>query len=375
MRVTIDRDALADAVAWTTRVLPGRPALPVLAGVLLDARDPDTGELEFACFDYEVSARCHAAAVVAEAGRVLVQGRLLADIARTLPAGEVSLVLEGGKAVVRCGAARFALPVMPVEDYPQLPGSPGAAGTVPGDVFATAVAQVAVAAARDETPPVLTAVKIEIEGQNVSLVATDRYRLSLREFTWHPARPAENRAFLVRSRTLHDIARSLGPGQVTLGIDPDGGSMLGIGTAGRRTTLPTMDGEYPPVRKLLPTTSQTLATVETGALVDGVRRVALVGDRSPVRLSFATGQVLLETGAGEDAQASDTVPAEVTGPDITVAFNAAYLLDGLGAVQSPVVRFSFTEPTKAALLTGHSASDDADPHGFTYLLMPIRLAG
>lgn len=120
MRVTIDRDALADAVAWTTRVLPGRPALPVLAGILLDARD-DSGTLEFACFDYEVSARCDAAARVDEPGRVLVQGRLLADIARTLPAAEVTLTLDAGKVVIRCGSTRFALPVMPVEDYPQLP--------------------------------------------------------------------------------------------------------------------------------------------------------------------------------------------------------------------------------------------------------------
>jgi DNA polymerase-3 subunit beta len=372
MRVTIDRDALADAVAWTTRVLPGRPALPVLSGILLEASD--TGSLELACFDYEVSARCDAPAAVEEPGRVLVQGRLLADIARTLPAGEVSVLLEAGKAVIRRGATRFALPIMPVEDYPQLPTAPPAAGTLPGDVFATAVAQVAVAAARDETPPVLTAVKLEIDGENVSLVATDRYRLSLREFTWHPDRAGESRSFLLRSRTLHDIARSLGPGEVTLGIDPEGGNLVGIGAGGRRTTVPTMDGEYPPVRKLFPTSSETVATVDTAALVEGVRRVALVGDRSPVRLAFTADQVVLESGTGEDAQASDSVPADVTGPDVTIAFNAAYLVDGLTAVQAPVVRLSFTEPTKPALLTGHSAPDDADHRGFTYLLMPIRLA-
>jgi DNA polymerase-3 subunit beta len=374
MRVTIDRDALADAVAWTTRVLPGRPALPVLAGILLDARDDSGGSLEFACFDYEVSARCDAAARIDEPGRVLVQGRLLADIARTLPAAEVSLTLESGKVLIRCGSTRFALPVMPVEDYPQLPSPPEPAGTVPGDVFATAVSQVAVAAARDETPPVLTAVKVEIDGEGVSLVATDRYRLSLREFTWRPDRPAETRSFLVRSRTLNDVARSLGPGDVTIGMTTAGGPLLGIGAGGRRTTVPTMDGDYPPVRKLFPTTSDTVAAVETAALVEGVRRVALVGDRSPVRLTFAADEVVLESGAGEDAQASDTVSAQVTGPPITIAFNAAYLLDGLGASQTPHVRLSFTEPTKPALLTGHSTPDDSDNHGFTYLLMPIRLA-
>jgi DNA polymerase-3 subunit beta len=375
MRVTIDRDTLAEAVAWTTRVLPGRPPLPVLAGVLVDASDPSRATVELSCFDYEVSARCDAAAQVDEPGRVLVQGRLLADIARTLPAADVFLHVDGGKLGIRCGATRFALPVMPVDDYPQLPAVPEPAGSVPGDVLAAAVAQVSVAAARDETPPVLTAVKVEIEGETVTLVATDRYRLSLREFAWQPERRDDQRSFLVRSRTLHDVARSLGPGDVTVAMSPEGGNLLGIAAGGRRTTIPTMDGEYPPVRKLFPATSDTVAVIETAALVDGVRRVSLVGDRAPVRLTFTPEGVLLESGTGEDAQASDTIPANVAGPDITIAFNAAYLLDGLGAAQSPYVRLAFTESTKPALLTAHAEETAEDDRGLTYLLMPIRMAG
>lgn len=374
MRVTMERDALAEAVAWTTRVLPGRPAMPVLAGIVIDAGDPSGASVELSCFDYEVSARCDAAARVDEPGRVLVQGRLLADIARALPSREVSVTLDGGKVHIRCGASRFALPVMPVDDYPPLPAAPDPVGTVAGDVFAAAVAQVAVAAAKDETPPVLTAVKVEIEGERVTMVATDRYRLSLREFAWRPERPDEQRSFLIRSRTLHDIARSLGAGDVAIGLGSDGGTRLGITAGGRRTTIPLLEGEYPPVRKLFPASSETTAVVETPALVDGVRRVALVGDRSPVRLSFTDGEVRLESGAGEDAQASDTVPAEVTGPPISIAFNAAYLLDGLAAAQSPFVRLAFTEASKPALLTAHGDATGTDERGLTYLLMPIRMA-
>lgn len=383
MRVTMDRDALAEAVAWTTRVLPGRPALPVLAGVLLEAGDTGTADsdpvpaasLRLSCFDYEVSARTTTVAQIHESGRALVQGRLLADIARTLPAADVELSLDGGKLSISCRSTRFALPLMPVEDYPRLPAVPEALGTVPGDVFGAAVGQVAVAAARDETPPVLTTVKVEIEGDTVTMVATDRYRLSLREFAWAPGVAGEQRSFLVRSRTLHDVARSLSGAEVELRMSPEGGNLLGIGSGEKRVTVPLMDGEYPPVRKLFPTTSTTVAVMGTPELLEGVRRVALVGDRAPIRLSFSGSEVRLESGAGEDAQASDSLPARVDGPDISIAFNATYLLDGLNAAQAPYVRLSFTEATKPALLSGHTAEDGSDERGFTYLLMPIRLAG
>ncbi len=372
MRVTIDRDALADAVAWTTRVLPARPPMPVLAGILIET---GVESVRLSCFDYEVSARCDAPATVDEPGRVLVQGKLLAEIARTLPASDVSIDLDAGKLRLRCGAARFSLPVMPVADYPQLPAEPDRIGSIAGDVFAAAVAQVAIAAAKDETPPVLTAVKIDIEGDRITMVATDRYRLSLREFGWNPAESGQTRSFLVRSRTLADIARAAGSGaEVTIGMTSEGGNLLGVTAAGRRTTVPTMDGEYPPVRKLFPTSTETSAVLETSSLVNGVRRVALVGNSSPVRLTFSGDQLVLESGAGEDASASDAVAASIDGPDITIAFNAQYLLDGLAVAQSPHVKFSFTEGSKPALLSGHSESDGSDDRGFTYLLMPIRMA-
>jgi len=371
VRVTMDRDALADAVAWTTRVLPGRPALPVLAGVLLDA-GADTVQLS--CFDYEVSARCDTIGQVSEPGQILVPGKLLADIARTLPAADVSLESDGGKLRVRCGSTRFALPVMPVEDYPQLPAAPASIGTVAADVFASAVAQVATAAARDETPPVLTSIKVDIDGDRITMVATDRYRLSLREFTWRPDTVSPPSSFLVRARTLADIAKAAGGGGVvTLGMT-EGGTLLGVTAAGRRTTVPTMDGEYPPVRKLFPTTSETTVIISTAALVEGVRRVALVGDRSPVRLSFTSEEVTLESGTGEDASARDSVPVTLEGPELSIAFNAQYLLDGLAVAHSPHVKLAFTEPSKPALLTGHSEPDGSDDRGFTYLIMPIRIA-
>ena len=374
MRLQIDRDVLAEAVAWTTRVLPARPPVPVLTGVLLVAV-PDG--LQLSAFDYEVSARMTAPAQVSDEGRVLVQGRLLSDIARTLPNKPVTLFLDGSKLRVEAGSSRFALPLMPVEEYPQLPPPPERVGTIPGEVFGAAVSQVAIAAARDETPPVLTAVRVEIDGRSLSLVATDRYRLALREVEWAGDDAGDERAFLVRARTLNDIAKSLGAGSdVEIGLSSGPGELLGISAGGRRTTVPLMDGAYPPVRRLFPEASDTTVVVETALLIDGVRRMALIGDRAPVRLTVTENEIVLDAGTGEDAQASDALAVEaVDGPGLSIGFNTSYLLDGLAATGAKYVRLAFTQPSKPVLLSGHDSADAADSRGYTYLLMPTRVAG
>ena len=192
VKFRIDRDVLADAVTWVARGLPARPPVPVLAGVLIEA--DDEGSLTLSAFDYEVSAKVTVPADVAEAGRVLVLGRLLADISRNLPNKPIDVVADGNKVQVTCGSSRFSLLMMPVDDYPTLPSAPESTGTIQGDVFTQAVAQVAIAADRGDTLPILTGVRMEIEGDKITLLATDRYRLAMRELTWKP--------------TASDIARS-----------------------------------------------------------------------------------------------------------------------------------------------------------------------
>ena len=208
MRFQVERDVLADAVTWTARSLPTRPPVPVLAGVRVEA--DATGSLQLSSFDYEVSARSTVPASVAQPGVVLVSGRLLAEICRSLPDKPVDVVLDGTKVVITCGASRFTLLTMPVEDYPTLPAMPTATGVVDGEALTHAVAQVSVAASRDDTLPLLTGVRVEIEGEKVTLLATDRYRLALRELVWRPTHPGASAVALVRARTLTDVARALG---------------------------------------------------------------------------------------------------------------------------------------------------------------------
>ncbi len=384
MRFRVERDVFADAVAWTARSLPARPPVPVLAGLLVEA---DSDGLVLSGFDYEVSTRVTIKADVLEPGRVLVSGRLLADISRSLPDRPVEVTTEGPKVQLVCGSARFSLLTLPVDEYPTLPDMPSVTGSLPGGRLAAAVHQVAVAAGRDDTLPVLTGIRIELDGDRMTLAATDRYRLAVRELVWSPEQTGLDSVALVPARTLAETAKALAgcdSVDVALARSNSGEGLVGFDGGGRRTTTRLLEGEFPKYRALLPTESASVADVDTGALVEAVKRVALVAERNtPVRLTFAAGELQLDAGTGDEAQASEALACSLEGESLTIAFNPQFLLDGLGAVDSSVTRLSFTTPNKPAVLTGEvpadgagSAGTDSGPGGsYRYLLMPVRLSG
>jgi DNA polymerase-3 subunit beta len=375
VKIVLERDVLAEAVAWTARALPARPTVPVLAGIRLQA----AGELVLSSFDYDVSAQATVPVTAERPGSALVSGRLLAEISRSLPAKPVHINAEDGRAVLTCGSATFTLLTMPEDEYPALPEMPPAAGTIGSDAFATAVSQSATAAGRDDTLPALTGVRIEIEGETLTLVSTDRYRLAIRELRWMPAQPDISAAMLVPAKALNDTARSLTTGaQVSIALalpgaeGSAGDGMIGFEGSGRRTTTRLLGGEFPRYHSLLPKSVAAAAELSTSLLAESVKRVALVAERNtPVRLSFSAGQLMLEAGTGDEAQAEEFIEAEFSGDDLSVAFNPQYLLDGLAAIDSDVVRIAFTEPGKPALFTG-KPGPEGNPE-FRYLLMPIRL--
>ena len=377
MKFRVERDVFADAVAWAARSLPVRPSVPVLAGLLITADDDG---LVLSSFDYETSARATLNADVSDPGQALVSGRLLADICRSLPAKPVEVTLEGTRASLTCGSARFSLQTMPVEDYPSIPEMPSATGTVSSDAFAHAVAQAVTAAGRDDMLPVLTGVRLEIEAGTISLLATDRFRLSQRELDWNPRTPDESAAALVPAKVLGDTAKSLTAGsEVTIALSSAASGEGLIGFEGnapgglRRTTTRLLDGEFPKVRSLFPTERLTVATVDKAALIESVRRVALVAERNTaVQLAFADGTLTLDAGSGDEAQASESIEALIEGEELTTGFNPQFLLDGLGAIDQPVVELAFTQASKPVVITGKVEDGGGDP-GFRYLLMPRRL--
>jgi DNA polymerase-3 subunit beta len=376
MKFRVERDALADAVAWTAKSLPSRPSVPVLAGVMLRV---EAGLLHVSGFDYEVSSQVTVDVQADADGSALVSGRLLAEITKALPAKPVDIAAVGAHLELVCGSARFTLPTMPVEDYPTLPEMPASAGTVDASTFASAVAQVAIAAGRDETLPMMTGVRVELNGSTLSLLATDRYRLAMRELTWRPDDPEVSLNALVPARTLADTAKALGPlgGEVTFALSQGGAGegMVGLSGGTRRTTSRLLDGaNYPPVRSLFPNTHNAQAQVAVSALTEVVRRVALVAERAtPVRLSFSDDGLVVEAGGTEDARASEAMEATFTGEPLTIAFNPQYLLEGLSALGAPTAVLSFIDAFKPAVLSP-AAEDGEIVSGYRYLIMPIRVA-
>jgi DNA polymerase-3 subunit beta len=449
MKFTVERDALAEAVAWVARALPGRPVVPVLTGLLLSAgRDEAAGHdqragqdggagagagdepgqdfLTLSCFDYEVSARVRVRAEVAEPGKVLVPGRLLVEIVRSLPPHQVEFADDADGVSVTCGDAAFMLTPLPVADYPELPELPQLAGTADGGAFATAIAQVAPAASRDDTLPMLTAVSIELGGQTMTLAATDRYRLAVRDLPWQPAAspaspasPAAQRspaqrssaqgpaatgriALLVPARTLSDAARMMSSGTEVRVVlrhadaassdsgaasagRADGGrggaeAMIGFEAGQRRLTTRLLAGEFIRYQSRFPEEFGCTADLPAEAFAEAVRRVALVAERgTPVQLSFAPGRVTVGAATQGQARARETVAAEFTGDEPSIAFSPQYLLDGVvaataaapaatepGAVQ---VRLRFTSPAKPAVITPGPGAGS----GFRYLVVPQRL--
>jgi len=375
MKFRVERDALADAVAWTAKSLPNRPSVPVLAGVMMRVTE---GQLNVSGFDYEVSSQVGVDVQGDADGAALVSGRLLAEITKALPAKPVDIAAVGAHLELVCGSARFTLPTMPVEDYPTLPEMPDSAGTIDAAEFASAVAQVAIAAGRDETLPMMTGVRVELNGSSLAMLATDRYRLAMREMQWRPDNPDVSINALVPARTLADTAKTLGPlgGDVTMALAHGGAGegMIGFVGGARRTTSRLLDGaNYPPVRSLFPASHNAEARVSVAALNEVVRRVALVADRTtPVLLSFSDEGLVVEAGGTEEARASEAMEAAFTGEPLTIGFNPQYLLDGLAALGSPTAMLSFVDAFKPAVISPAGEDGEIVP-GYRYLIMPIRV--
>ena len=349
MKFRVGREDLGEAVAFVSRALPSRPVVPLLSGMLLRA---GADGLTLSCFDYEVSARIRVDADVLEPGTALVPGRLLAEITRSLPPRPAEFADDGDVVALTCGRAEFGLVCLPVQDYPPLPEIPPPLGTVGAGLLATAVAQVAPSASRDDTLPMLTAVCLDIDGTVMTLAATDRYRLAAREVRFDPATPGLRAVALVPARVLAETARALSGGPaVAMAFDAgDGGRAGGAGagtgadqprpadglisfeSADRRITTRLIAGEFIRYRTRFPDQFGSRAEFPAGPVIDAVRRASLVAERAgPVRLSFGSGRVVIEAHAEGRARAAESVSAEFAGDSPVISFNPHYLLDGLVA--------------------------------------------
>ena len=388
LKFRLAREDFADAVAWVARILPTKqPSRPILAGVLITGSEEG---LTITGFDSDVSAEVHVPAEIASPGSVLVSGRLLSEITRSLPAKPVEVSVEGSRMLLACGSAKFSLPTMPVEDYPTLPTLPAETGVVPADLFTEAVGQVAVAAGRDETISMLTGIRVEISGSKVVLAATDRFRLAVRELTWSTESPDVEAAVLVPAKMLAEAAKAVTSGSdvhLALGTGSAVGDarLLGMRSAGKRSTTSLLENEFPKFRQLLPAEHTAMATIAVAELAEAIKRVALVADRgAQVRMEFSVDALRLSAGADGVGSAEEELAVEFAGEPLTIAFNPIYLTDGLGSLHSDRVTFGFTTSSKPAVLRpvgdapveySGSGPFPAEQTDYVYLLMPVRLPG
>ncbi|MBZ8177281.1 DNA polymerase III subunit beta [Corynebacterium poyangense] len=386
----VSKDDLAHAVSWVARSLPNRAAQPVLRAIVINA---DDNGLEFAGFDYEVSTKVRISAEVLNPGRIAVAGKLIAEITNTLPNKPVDINVEGSKVYVRCGSSRFELPLIPLDDYPQLPKFPDVTGHIDPQLFVRASAQVASAAGRDDTLPMLTGVSMEITGSQLRLVATDRFRLAIRNVEWQPVSQDVAAKLLIPAKTLVENTRSLDshltdPVEIAVGtgdnIGKDG--LFGIRTQNRETTTRMLDAEFPNIQPLLPKFHNALATVDISRLQEAIRRVSLVTERnSQIRMRFSAEELVLSAGGSDAGHAEETLPCHFEGRDeLTIAFNPSYLKDGLSVIDTERVVFGFVESSRPAILVPDlpelpEPSEDGTyvmpETDFLYLLMPVRLPG
>ncbi len=372
MKFIVEPTELVDAVNWVARSLSSRPIKAELLGIMIDV---DTS-ITLTGSDLETSTKAILKAEISAKGKVLVPGRLLAEIARSLPNKPITFTLDGSRVLVTAGTAKFTLPTLSVNEYPTLPELPETAGVIPNDVFAHAVNQVAIAAGKDDSLPTLTGVHIEIHQNKIILAATDRYRLAVRELNWQAKDNEIEVNTLVRARTLADAAKSLtAHSQVTLALSPTTSNerLIGFLSELKTMTSRTLDGTFPPFKHLLPSESVAEATIEVAPFLDSVRRVALVTDKTvPLRLIFADNSLQLEAGTGEEAQATEELEIIYSGEPINIAFNPQYLTDGLQAIGTPFVQINFTGASKPAVLTGKHELSGTRDISYQYLLMPMR---
>jgi DNA polymerase III subunit beta len=368
MKVTCPREELAQKLGVVGRAVSSRTSVNILTGIMLRA---ESGQLSLAATDMEISLRVTLDAQVEEEGSVVIPGRLLVDIVRLLPAGEVTLEhrAEEGIAHLVCGSASYGLHTYSPDDFPRLPEiAPDESFSIERAALLDTIMKVSRSASRDESRPVLTGVLVRFEAGKLIMAATDSYRLSVKE-TEITEGPAGEIEAIVPARALSELARiaqASDADSLTVGIQEN---QIVFAVDDVWLTARRIDGQFPNYRQLLPETFEAEVELPREELLDVVRRTGLMAQRkSPLRLRFEEGQLTISAQTQDVGEAHESLPAAYTADPIEIGFNAEFLRDGLESLEDDQVRLRLISPLRPGLIQG--AGDD-----FLYLIMPIRLAG
>ena len=382
MKFQSNKDVLSQAVIFVTKLLAAKPATAALSGVRIDA---DAAGVTFASYDHDVSTRTTISVDVAEPGSVLVSGRLLSEIVTRLPGDSVTVAVQDSKLVVMSGSSKFQLSLMAINEYPNLPEIPPTIGSFDGEIFAEAIAQVGVAALRDDGLPAMMNISVEITGDSVSFTATDRYRIASRDIAWKANNVSEVIQVLVPARVLMEAGKMFQTSdKVELSL-LNGGEreILALSVGTRVVTSSLAKGQFPRVRALLDDkgAGDGYAIVLASDLIDATRRVSLVVERESVlKYTFSSEGIMLETQTGESASASETVDSHLVGDEVVVWLKPKLVIDGITGAHSQFIRLGFTSSSEVGkagpvLFTAHSSKDSTDVQkDYRYLMQPNFLA-
>jgi DNA polymerase-3 subunit beta len=376
-----NKDVLASAIIFATKLIVGKNSNPLLSGIRIEAT---SDAVELSSFDHDVSTKTTIAAEVDAPGVVLVSGKMISDIVSRLPHEQVTLSLVDGKLSIASGSAKFSLATMPVADYPNLPELPPTVGTIDGEDFAQAIAQVGVAALRDDGQPAIGNISVELSADTISFTATDKYRIASRDIAWKKSGITDPLQVLVPARVLTEVGKMFHQNdEVSISLYTSGEKEIIALSAGDKVVTSSLGkGMFPHVRRLLDDKGhgESFAIVSASELIDATRRVSLVIDKdNALRYSFDENGVQLDAVNGENAQGSETVDIHLVGEPVVAWLKPKLFIDGLAGAHSQFVRLGFTassEPGKAGpvLFTAHTSRDDASVHtSYRYLMQPNLL--
>ncbi len=364
MRLVSPKEELASKLAVAGRAASAKSTIQILSHILLRAED---GRVELAATDMELSLRVPLDATVEEPGAVVLP-RLAADIVRTMADGPISLEHRANEGVVGVsgGGSSFALNCLQAHDFPELPADEGQGLSVPSGPLVEAIDRVARAASRDETRPVLTGVLVRLGPEGITLVATDSYRLAVRQ-TALDAPPAEVVEAIVPARALLEVSRLVGvmKSESVEVVLTETQALFRIGDL--RLTSRVIDGQFPDHRQLVPDTFEHDVAFDRAELLAVLTRIGVLAQRNtPVRLAFQPGTVTISATSDQVGEGHEALPVAFSGEGLEMGFNVEFLRAGVESISGDEVRLGLISPLRPGLLRG--ADDD-----YRYLLMPIRL--
>jgi DNA polymerase-3 subunit beta len=378
VKFQVNRDVLAEAVAFAARMLQSKPTSQVLSGMRLVA---DANSLQISVFDHDVSAQTEVVANVDQSGTTLVSGRLLNEIIGRLPNQPVTFVVDGTRVVLTCGTSKFELATLPIEQYPTLPPVPPVTGTIDGEAFISAIRRVSVASAKESTRPFQKGIQLKAVATSITLTAADPNRIARCQVAWLGNNVTDEVSAVVLTKTMQDIEKTFSNlGEVSISISPDG-AMVAFQAKNRTVTTVVLNIEnYPDIDQYFPTNLEESVVINKQDLIDATRRVELVVNESEdtIRYAFEDGAVNLDSTSSENA-ATESVQATLNGNPTSLRFKPWLFHDGLSQITSEFVKIEFTknqrDPSRPGpiIMSSQTSKDAASPDTYRYLLNPNML--